>query len=56
MIILRDFGQDPLELLRVVTEVNRTLEATEEMLADTVYYYRRSRGFGKILPMEAVLA
>ena len=55
LIILRDFGQNPLELLRIVTDVNRTQVALEEKLADAVYYYSRSRGFRKILPMEAVL-
>lgn len=55
MILLRDLGQNPLELLRIVTEVNRTQVAPEEVLTDAVYYYSRSRGFKKILPMEAVL-
>ena len=55
LIILRDFGQDPLELLQIVKYVNRTDVPPEEVLADAVYYYSRNGGFRKILPMETVL-
>ena len=55
LIILRDFGQNPLELLQIVETVNRTQVAPEEVLADAVYYFSRNRGFREILPMEAVL-
>lgn len=56
MILLRDLGQNPLELLQIVTTVNRTQVAPEEVLADAVYYYSRSGEFRKILPMKEVLA
>lgn len=55
MILLRDLGQDPLELLQIVQSVNRTQVAPEEVLTDAVYYYSRSGGFRKILPMKEVL-
>ena len=55
LILLRDLGQNPLELLQIVKTVNRTEIQPEEVLADAVYYYSRNGGFRKILPMEAVL-
>ena len=55
MLILRDVGQDPLMLLEIVELVNRSEVKPEEVLADAVFYYSRSGGFRKILPMEAVL-
>ena len=55
LILLRDLGQNPLELLQIVKTVNRTQLQPEEVLADAVYYYSRSGGFRKILPMEAIL-
>ena len=55
LILLRDLGQNPLELLQIVKTVNRTQLQPEEILADAVYYFSRSGGFRKILPMEAVL-
>ena len=55
MLILRDVGQDPLMLLEIVKLVNRSEVKPEEVLADAVFYYSRSGGFRKILPMEAIL-
>ena len=55
LILLRDLGQNPLELLQIVKTVNRTQLQPEEILADAVYYFSRSGGFRKILPMEAIL-
>ena len=55
LILLRDLGQNPLELLQIVKTVNRTQLQPEEVLADAVFYYSRSGGFRKILPMETVL-
>ena len=55
LILLRDLGQNPLELLQIVKTVNRTQLQPEEVLADAVYYYSRSGGFRKILPMETLL-
>lgn len=55
LILLRDLGQNPLELLQIVKTVNRTQLQPEEVLADAVFYYSRSGGFRKILPMEAIL-
>ena len=55
LILLRDLGQNPLELLQIVKTVNRTQLQPEEVLADAVYYFSRSEGFRKILPMETVL-
>ena len=36
-------------------KTNRTQLQPEEVLADAVYYYSRSGGFRKIMPMETVL-
>ena len=55
MLILRDVGQDRLMLLEIVKLVNRSEVKPEEVLADAVFYYSRSGGFRKILPMEAIL-
>lgn len=33
----------------------RVFQPPEEVLADAVFYYSRSGGFRKILPMEAIL-
>ena len=33
----------------------RVFQSPEEVLADAVFYYSRSGGFRKILPMEAIL-
>ena len=55
LILLRDLGQDPLELLQTVKIVNRTQLPPEEVLADAVFYYSRSGGFRKILPEAALV-
>lgn len=33
----------------------RVFQPSKEVLADAVFYYSRSGGFRKILPMEAIL-
>lgn len=53
LILLRDLGQNPLELLQIVKTVNRTEIQPEEVLADAVYYYSRNGGFRRVLPAAA---
>lgn len=50
--IIKDLGQDPVELLRFVEDMHRTVVAPEDVLPDAVYYYSGSSGFRKILPIE----
>lgn len=39
MIVLPDTGEDPMELKKIVEEVNRTEVLPEEVLTDSVYYF-----------------
>ena len=50
--IIKDLGQDPVELLRFVEDMHRIVVAPEDVLPDAVYYYSESGGFRKILPIE----
>lgn len=52
VIVITDNGQDPMDLLRIVKEVNRTHVAQEEILSDSVYYYSRSNDrLSKVAPV-----
>lgn len=45
MILLPDHGEDPEGLLEIVTEINHTQVAREEILTDAVYHYSRGDSF-----------
>lgn len=52
MILITDEGQDPVTLLQIVMEVNRTQVSPQEILTDSVYHYSRSDNrFSRILPV-----
>ncbi len=53
ILVLRDFGQDPIGLLEIVKSVNRKEVPPEEVLADAVFRYSRSEGFRRVLPLPA---
>lgn len=45
VILLPDHGEDPEELLEIVTEINHTQVAEEEILTDAVYKYEPGDSF-----------
>ena len=45
VILLPDHGEEPEELLEIVTEINHTQVAEEEILTDAVYKYEPGDSF-----------